>query len=165
MDGWIPVKVVGFDQASKVTGYGIFEDGKLTKYGTLEASGETETRIKDMFRGIVQLIAEENPDAVCIEGTHFQNNQNAFKLLAQLQGMIMGVCELVGMPLYEYPPVLWRSVAGIKEGRGVKREELKRLAVEYVKEHFGVECSNDEAEAIVISYVGYTKLKGCEANA
>ena len=149
------MKVIGFDQASKVTGYGVFEDGKLVRHGTIECKGETDVRTKEMFREIVRFIADEKPDAVCIEGTHFQNNQNAFKVLAQLQGMIMGICDIVGMPLYEYPPALWRSKANIKEGRGVKREELKQLAVDYVKKHFGIECSNDEAEAIVISYVGY----------
>ena len=156
--------MIGFDQASKTTGYGVFEDGRLIKHGVINVEGETGERVKKMFRAILETIAREKPDAVCVEGTHFQNNQNAFKLLAQLQGMIMGVCELIKMPLYEYPPALWRSKAGIKEGRGVKREELKQLAVDYVKEHFGVECSNDEAEAIVISYVGYNDcVKGCEA--
>lgn len=155
MDGWIAVKVIGFDQASKVTGYGVFEDGKLTKHGMITVTGDTDTRMHKMFRDILKVIAEENADVVCIEGTHFQNNQNAFKLLAQLQGMITGVCDLFGITLRDYPPALWRSKAGIKEGRGVKREELKQLAVEYVKDQFGVECSNDEAEAIVISYVGY----------
>ena len=149
------MKVIGFDQASKITGYGVFEDGKLTKHGIISVAGDTDTRMHKMFREILKLIADEKADVVCIEGTHFQNNQNAFKLLAQLQGMIVGVCDLFGIKLREYPPALWRSKAGIKEGRGIKREELKQLSVKYVKEQFKVECTDDEAEAIVISYVGY----------
>ena len=156
MAGRIAVKVIGFDQASKITGYSIFEDGKLIRCGIIKVTtGDANERLYKMFRSIVVLIGDEKPDVVCIEGTHFQNNQNGFKILAQLQGMIMGALALVGIPLVEYPPALWRSKAGIKEGRGVKREELKQLAVDYAKEHFDVECSNDEAEAIVISYVGY----------
>ena len=160
------MKVLGFDQASKVTGYAVFEDGVLVRHGVIDISNEydTDARVRHMFRRIIGMIASEKPDAVAIEGTHFQNNQNAFRLLAQLQGMIMGICDIAQVPLVEYSPSLWRSKAGIREGRGVKREELKKLAVEYVKEKFDVECSIDEAEAIVISYVGYNDcVKGCEA--
>lgn len=158
------MKVIGFDQASKITGYGVFEDGKLKRHGIINMNGDTDERIKKMFRAIIELVAEEKPDAVYIEGTHFQNNQNGFKILAQLQGMIMGILYLADVPVKEFSPTLWRSKAGIREGRGVKRDELKHLAVDYVKEHFNVECTDDEAEAIVISYVGYMDyMKGCEA--
>ena len=152
------MKLIGLDQASKVTGYGIFKDGELVRHGVIECSGETDERMRAMFRSILRLIADEKPDVVCIEGTHFQNNQNAYKLLAQLQGMLMGICDLAEIPLKEYSPSLWRSKAGILERRGMKRDELKKLAVDWVKERFNIDCSNDEAEGIVISYVGYNDI-------
>ena len=51
-------------------------------------------------------------------------------------------------------PGSWRSQAGIKTGRGVKRESLKEADISRAKEAFGVSGINDdEADAILIGAV------------
>lgn len=57
---------------------------------------------------------------------------------------------------YEIQPSEWRSRLNINKGKA-KREELKQMSIQYVKDNFGLELSDDEADAICIGS-GYIKL-------
>ena len=41
---------------------------------------------------------------------------------------------------------------GIKTGRGVKRESLKTKDIEFVRENYGLDVNDDEADAICIGH-------------
>lgn len=150
--------VLGFDQATKNTGFSVVKKGKLKDHGVLSTSSESESRIEDMFYLIKGKIDSVNPDVVVVEDSYYSNNGAVFKALSSLKGMIWSYCLIHDIKFIQYNPPFWRSKAGIKEGKGVKRAELKSSAVDFVKEKFNVECSDDEAEAIVISYIGYNEV-------
>jgi hypothetical protein len=59
---------------------------------------------------------------------------------------------------YIYPSS-WRAAIGIKTGRGVKRTSLKEQDIEFVKETFGIEVNDDEADAICIGFAHNKKVE------
>jgi len=46
----------------------------------------------------------------------------------------------------------WRKRLGFRQGSKIKRSELKQQAHDYVVEHFGIETSEDECDAICIGW-------------
>ena len=52
---------------------------------------------------------------------------------------------------YLYPSE-WRSRCGLHTGRGIKREELKKADIAFVKKVYNIEVNDDIADAIGIGY-------------
>ena len=50
---------------------------------------------------------------------------------------------------YIYPSS-WRAALGIRNGRGIKRTTLKEADIAFVKEKYGIDVNDDEADAICI---------------
>ena len=50
---------------------------------------------------------------------------------------------------YIYPSS-WRSIIGIRTGRGIKRASLKDKDINFVKDTFNIIVNDDEADAILI---------------
>lgn len=44
----------------------------------------------------------------------------------------------------------WRAALKIKQGRGVKREQLKPQDIQYVQNKYNIKVNDDEADAICI---------------
>ena len=78
-----------------------------------------------MMRQMIQSRIKNNrPDLVVIEDVALQSSPKTLIQLAQLQGAIMGVCELNNIPYEIIKPSEWRKILGFKQGRA-KRAELK----------------------------------------
>ena len=44
----------------------------------------------------------------------------------------------------------WRAAIKIRQGRGIKRDEVKSRDIQYVKNKYNIEVNDDEADAICI---------------
>ena len=66
-------RTLALDQASKVTGYAIFDDTKLVKYGTFSTSSDDDIERFAMIRAwLLSMITSWKPDYIGIEGIQFQ---------------------------------------------------------------------------------------------
>jgi hypothetical protein len=74
-----------------------------------------------------------------------------FKILAMLLGIIQEVCCENNIEFDVVQPNVWRKYAGTN---GKNRREEKILSVAKVKEKFGINVSDDVAEAILIGIYG-----------
>ena len=62
-------RTLALDQASKVTGYAIFDDTKLIKYGTFTTTAENDIERFAMVRAwLLSIISSWRPDYIGIEG-------------------------------------------------------------------------------------------------
>ena len=154
------MKILAFDQATKISGFAVVEDGMLRRHGTLtaKASLDITARMYQMVDAICAVIAEEKPDVVLFEGVEGVKNERVMICLASLQGMCLFGARAIGYEAETIDVATWRSTIGFAMGRGVKREALKEQAVEHVAREFGVECGDDEAEAICIASAAWTKI-------
>lgn len=153
------MKIIAFDQATKVTGYAVITDGQLSRHGTInvKASLDILSRMFMMTRMIRDLIYEERPDAVFFEGVEAVRNERTMICLANLQGMCLYGVHEAGYVASTLDVTAWRHSLGFAVGRGVKRADNKAEAVRYVRDTYGVECGDDEAEAICIATVAWNK--------
>lgn len=140
------------DQSTNCSGWALFEGNLLIDSGNIDLNkiSDTSIRIAKMIEEIYDLIDTHDIKQVVVEDTQFQNNIETLKILTRLQGAIIGHCLSKGIEFKITKPSEWRKILGFKQGRGVKREELKQQAFEYVNRFYDGIVSEDECEAICI---------------
>ena len=136
-------RVLGLDQATKVSGFSIYDDKKLIKYGIFNASTDLEEIARD------HLIKEWLVSII-----------KTFETLARLQGILMEACFDLGVPFKIAPTNTWRAHCGVK---GRSRSDKKRSMRQLVKEWFDISVTEDEADAVGIGkYISETCYKKVE---
>ena len=102
----------------------------------------------NVMSGLIKdLIEIENPDYICLEQVQFQNNYRVYSQLSQMQGVIFTILFERKLPFTLIEPTAWKSFSHIK---GKKRAEQKESTIQMVRDRFGIEATEDEADAIGI---------------
>lgn len=145
-------KILSFDQSTKLSAFSWWINGQYIESGYIDLHKNTDTpdRVRKMGIELCNTIDKYKPDIVVIEEVAQQNNAQTLKLLARIQGIIIGFCAAHDIDTYIVEPTKWRSQLGFKLGPKVKRETLKSQAIQYVKDTYGLELGEDECEAICI---------------
>lgn len=147
------IKLLSIDQATVKSGIAVHCDGKLTMYDLIDLDKEKvdiPERIYVMVDRICKIILKNKPDCVVLEDVAMQSNPATLILLSRLQGAIIGCCRVNKISFDILKPSNWRKTLGFRQGQGIKRPELKKQAVEFVKENYGLKLSEDVCEAICI---------------
>lgn len=145
--------ILGVDQAS-TTGIGVIKDGELIYHGKRTFNGEWEEKISDIKAYMVEMIKEHNPDIVAIENIQFQMNQDVYRKLAELKGVLENYLYEEEINYRIVSSSTWKSVCGIKK-QG--RDSEKKQAQEFVTKMFNVKVSSDTSDAICIAHSVYIK--------
>lgn len=147
------MKVLSFDQSTRITGYSVFEDGQCVENGIINLAKitDTEERSKQMGLAICKVINRHKPQQIIIEEVAMQSNPSTLKKLARIQGVAIGFAAAHNIPLHILEPTKWRAALSYKQGPRVKREDLKKQSLDFVKKNFGLEPEEDIAEAICIN--------------
>ena len=164
-------RIIALDQATKVSGFSIFDDGKLIKYGVIHPREDYEQvlRISIMRQWLLSAIEDLKPDIIILEDIQLQNftdNKNAYlkgnsnsigiityKTLAELLGVLRVTAFEQNVLCETVPPATWRSQVGIS---GRTRADKKKSAQLKVKDWYQVDATQDEAEAICLGRYGTT---------
>lgn len=153
-------RVLALDQATYVSGWSIFSDGELLRYGTFETKLEDEiARDTTIKNWLISMIQNWQPDIVAIEGIQYQQNEGVttFEKLARLQGILMNCIYELNIPYQVCHTQVWRAHCGVK---GKTRTDKKKSMQLIVKEKFDISVSNDCADAIGIGkFVSDTHFK------
>ena len=163
------MKILALDLSTKSSGWSVFNDGELIEYGCFTSSStDLIKRIQIMTNGI-KGIMEKYPDInkviaeeVRPEGTGYgvgnlQTHRALMWLQAAIAFMLHDDYKKTEME-YIYPSS-WRASIGIKTGRGIKRTTLKQKDIEFVKEKWGYDVNDDEADAICIGFACSNKVE------
>lgn len=143
-------KLIAFDQSTTATGFCLMEVGSLDiiKSGVLKPTGATNERIRKTIKACIRLCSEHQPTFVFIEGIQVQKNPKIYEILAKLQGTLEISLEEKGYIVNVVKATEWRRRVGIKNK---KRAEVKREAMQMVKELYQIEPTEDECEAILFA--------------
>ena len=154
------MRLLALDQASRISGWSIFEDDQLIDSGTFTLkSDDIGERLVDYRKHIEKLIEDNDIDEVAFEDIQMQsqiNNVQTFKVLAEIFGVTQ---EYLASHKYGYHVVssnTWKSQLGIK---GRTRPEQKKAAQAWVLNTYNKKVSQDESDAICI---GASIVKGKE---
>lgn len=155
---------LSIDNALAVSGWAVWEDKKLVKYGTFKtkSTDNIEKRLYDIKYEIIDLIDDNRIDQVFFEDCQSQNNRNmqTYHKLSMVKATILLTCFEKEKPTICLSPSSWRSILNtkFKFKFGRARAEQKKRAKEFVKEHFNVDATEDECDAICLGYAGILNL-------
>lgn len=152
------MKILIFDQSTRCSGWSFFLDGEYVTSGMIDMSDsklETDERSFEMAKKLWKLIKKYEPDELVIEQVQNQSNTKTVIILARLAGMIIGYAEAHGVKTHTIEPSKWRSALAYSQGPKVKRAELKKQSLDYVKEKLGVKMPEDQAEAVCIGFAAH----------
>ena len=147
------MKILALDQASNVSGWAIFQDGKLDSYGKIDLHtiSNTYERLHELKLQVKTLIQENQIEKVYLEDIYMDgqrvNNVQTFKILAEVFGVLYELCLDLKIPVEAILAGTWKSVLGIK---GKTRPEQKRAAQAWVNENYGLKPIQDICDAICI---------------
>ena len=147
------MKILALDLSTKQSGYALGEDKNLIKHGYISASARDPIkRIIKMRDQIGKIVKNEAIQKIVMEQVRPQFNSHTSKILMWLQAAIV-------IKAYEINPKIqydfigastWRAALKIKQGRGIKREQLKPQDIQYVKNKYNITVNDDQADAICI---------------
>lgn len=140
--------LLALDQASATSGYAIFKNGKLIKYGTFSVDDDNlALRLVKIKNYVLQLIKDFNITRVVLEDIQLQKNVEVYKALAEVLGVLTETLEEEKIPYEIVYASSWKSTLRIK---GTKRPEQKRNAQKYVLETYNIKATQDACDAICI---------------
>ena len=144
-------RLVSIDPSTKASGVATFDYAKLVDYQLFKQNdNDAEIRIHQMGADLLSYLKKQKPDIIYIE--HPQGHGSNVKLVAM-------ICELLGIvrayaiekkiEYKEVTPSVWRKYCDFNQGKK-KRAELKQMSIDYVKQYYDVELSEDECDAVCI---------------
>lgn len=145
------MRVISLDQSTRVSGWAYFCNGQYVESGVIDLSHselETDKRSFAMAKEVWKIIKKYNPEYLVIEDTQQQNNIKTVITLSRLQGMIIGYAEAHKIKVHILLPSQWRKALDYAQGPKVKRAELKKQSLDYIKNNLGLDLPEDECEAI-----------------
>lgn len=160
------LKILSLDQAVAKTGWSLYRNNKLIKYGLIEQQlkkTQYSNKLSSIFFNIENLIKTLKPDVVVMEDVTYQRNAHVLIELANLQGCIIGLCLQHDIPFYIYHPSTWRKILSFDTHKKT-RKQLKDIAVNFVSEFFSMSVQDDIAESICIGYAHILNMKGANQN-
>jgi crossover junction endodeoxyribonuclease RuvC len=99
-------RILGIDPGSRVTGYGIVEIvGALTRpiaWGGIRTTGEHGERLKQIFVGVSELVADHAPDEIAIERVFVNRNPDSALKLGQARAAALCATFARDIPVHEY---------------------------------------------------------------
>lgn len=122
-------------------------------YSLYTFSGDTVSRLVKIKKFIKDIVIDAwKPDCIIMEDIQQQHGAVlTYKILAMLLGVIEVTCAENEIPYEVVSPNVWRKYAGTC---GKTRREEKLLSVAIVKDKYGVNVTDDIAEAILIGQYG-----------
>lgn len=145
------MRVLSFDQSTRVSGWSLFENGEYIDSGLVDMNKsklETDARSFEMAKTLWKVIKKYQPEHLVIEDVQQQSNAKTMIVLARLAGMIIGYAEARHVKVHILQPSKWRAALQYAQGSKVKRGELKKQSLDYVKENLGLDLPEDQAEAV-----------------
>lgn len=158
-------RILALDAATNITGYAIYDNRTLVSYGTYKVEGSlpAEARINEIKKWLLAAIEEWEPDFIGLENIQLQsygNNQyqvETYRVLANLQGVLIDAAFEKSIDHDLVYSTEWRQYCGV--GGGTGRENKKKQAQAKVKLWYGLDCTQDEADAICIGKYFCNKIQ------
>lgn len=160
-------RILAFDQSSKISGFAIFDNDTLVKYGMIEIKGRIAPARFIKVRNWVKIMIDNwNPDLIILEDIQMQSDEVdgikgivTYKVLSELLGVLETLLFENDIE-YELANVAtWRSVEQV-DGR--KREDKKTSAKLRVEKCYSITVTDDIADAILIGRYAVNKRKDGE---
>lgn len=158
----VPVRILGIDPGSRITGFGVIEaDGVRLRYrdsGCIRtADGEFCDRLEEIFRQVGALVQGHGPDEVCLERVFVHRNADSALKLGHARAAAL--CAVFGgrkRPLVrEYSPrQVKQSVAGYG---GADKEQVQTMVSRLLALSGRVQADAADALAVALCHAHHRR--------
>lgn len=142
-------RIIGVDNATYKMGASLFENGKLIYFKLFEFKSNNHIQrlneIRDLFEQ--EIIPIWDPDFIQFEDIQLQKSHAAYEILIKLVGVIEMSAYKFNTDYEKTRANVWRSHFGINLK---DRSKEKQRAIQMVYDMYGIQVSDDVAEAILI---------------
>ena len=143
--------ILALDQASRTSGFAVFQEGKLIDQGTFTFDDDDfSLRLVKIRNKVISLIEQYNINKILLEDIQLQgqtNNVETYRKLAEVRGVLSELACEMKIPHEIIHSQSWKSTLGIK---GRDRNTQKRNAQAFVTSTYGLHVSQDASDAICI---------------
>lgn len=148
------MRVCGIDGSTNKTGVSLFIDGEYSGHMLIDLHKikDSNIRVPKMMKEIKGVLDYYQPDIIVMEECLLKTNIATVKLLSYLAGAIILWAADNEVEFRFQLPSEWRKRVKIVQGPKTPRDKLKQEAIDMVKEKFGIDVTDDEAEAILIAH-------------
>ena len=143
--------ILGIDPGSRVTGYGVirFQSNQMQYVGSgcIRVSGELDSRLDQIFRGVTAIIEEFKPTQFAIEQVFMSKNAHSALKLGQARGVAIVAATQNQLPVSEYAA---RQIKQAVVGRG----SAEKAQVQHMVTHIlGLNATpqSDAADALAVA--------------
>ena len=150
--------LLAIDASTKSTGIAIFKDKELMATTCItSASNDLYKRIHKMVDNILAIVEQVGIEKIVMEEVipDPSKSTNTFRALMYLQALIHIEMhdKFPNVEIDLVYPSSWRSVCGIKNGRGIKREQEKAEDIRFANKTYNLALVNDDqADAVCIGH-------------
>lgn len=150
--------ILALDASTKATGVAIFKEKALMGSSVITASSnDLYKRIHKMVDNILTIVEQLGIEKIVMEEVipDHTKNTNTFKALMYLQALIHIEIhdKFPKVKIELIYPSSWRSTCGIKNGRGIRREQEKLEDIKFANKTYNLDLtSDDQADAICIGH-------------
>jgi crossover junction endodeoxyribonuclease RuvC len=149
-----PVRILGIDPGTVITGYGVIEaeGDKITLLDsdalvTQERSPMGE-RLSSIYRRLLEVIARYRPDAVAIEQPFMAKNVKSALAVGRAQAIAILAAAEQGIPTFEYTPAqVKQRVANYGASTKEQVQEMVKLQLNLAE----VPQPSDAADALAVA--------------
>lgn len=143
------------DAATKLTGFAVFTNGKLTAHHLIDYSKikDVDERSKEMARSLCTYLDKYRPNIIYIEQPKGRQNIELVRKLSRILGVVLGWAAVNNAFYEEVMPSVWRKYVPEFSQGGKERDDLKEESMRVCQEIFGFEPDDDNvADACLIGY-------------
>ncbi len=156
--------ILGIDPGSRITGYGVIQvAGRHQHYlgsGCIRmAEGTLPERLKIIFDGVSELIAQFSPTELAIERVFMGRNADSALKLGQARGVAIVAAMNQGLPVFEYSPT---QIKQATVGTGAAKKAQVQHMVASILKLPGVPQA-DAADALAIAITHANTQRGLVA--
>lgn len=144
------VIMMSLDTSTKYTGWAVHKNAVYAKSGELDFADikDGAERLDTMLHAIFDLLNKDHPYIVVIEETKAPRNAQTQRILTEILGAVRGWCLCNNAEFVSLAPSTWRKLVYGYDPRN--RDIAKQMAIEKVLKDYGLNCSDNQAEAILI---------------
>ena len=153
--------VLGIDPGLARTGFGVIESTgnnlKMITYGVIETapSISTDSRLKEIFQEIKNLIKKYKPQKFSIEKIFFCKNEKTIIEVSEARGVVLLAACQNNLSIYEFTPLEVKcAIAGY--GKADKKQVQKMIQILLKLEK--VPRPDDAADALAIAICASNKV-------
>ena len=127
------MRVLGIDTSLRSSGYAVVEarSGRMqaVEYGVIRNPSDRPHSLclREIYDTLTHLITQTAPDVAAIEGGFFFKNARTAMVLGEARGVVIAVCAVAGVPVFEYSPrAVKQSLTGFG---GAGKDQVSKMVM------------------------------------